>query len=156
MAFALADGSEFVLTARADRIDRHRDGAVTLIDYKTGQPPGLTEVRIGFAPQLTLEAAMLREGGFGPTHQGSIAATYLKLGGRDGGFVRQLTFDDEPFAAVVDRHFAGLQRLLSSFRLEATGYPSRPFPKYARRFGDFDHLARVREWSLAGDEESAP
>ena len=127
---------------------------MTLIDYKTGQPPSHKEVQVGFAPQLTLEAAMLREGGFGPPHQAQVAATYLKLGGKDGGFIRQLTFDDELFLDVVDRHFAGLERLLSSFRQKTTGYPSRPFPKYAKRFGDFDHLARVREWSLTGDEES--
>ena len=156
LSLALADGSDFILTARADRIDRHRDGSATLIDYKTGQPPGLNEVQVGFAPQLTLEAAMLREGGFGPLHRGSIAATYVKLGGKDGGFVRHLAFDNEAFSDVVDRHFEGLQRLLSSFRRQDTGYPSRPFPKFARGFGDFDHLARVREWSLAGDEEGAP
>ena len=71
--------------------------------------------------------------------------------------MRPLRFDDgESFAACVDRHFAGLKQLLSSFREEKTGYPSRPFPKYARPDGPYDHLARVREWSLAGDEEGAP
>ena len=156
LSLVLADSTDFRLTARADRIDRHRDGLVTLIDYKTGQAPSVSEVRVGFAPQLTLEAAMLREGGFGPPHRGAVAATYLKLGGKNGGFIRPLTFDSEEFADVVDRHFAGLKQLLSSFRNPETGYPSRPFPKYAKRFGDFDHLARVREWSLAADEESAP
>ena len=65
-----------------------------------------------------------------------------------------MTFDDESFAAVVDRHLEGLHLLLSSFRVAETGYPSRPFPKYARDKGDYDHLARVREWSLAADDET--
>ena len=154
LGFPLADLSEFILTARADRIDRHRDGSATLIDYKTGQPPGLSEVLVGFAPQLTLEAAMMRHGGFGPPHTSPIAATYLKLGGKNGGSIRNLVFDNEPFEDVAERHFAGLERLLSSFRLQATGYPSRPFPKYAKRYGDYDHLARVREWSLSSDEDA--
>ena len=150
----LADGSPFVLSARADRIDLHRDGSALIVDYKTGQPPGLSEVRVGFAPQLTLEAAILRRGGFGMRHDGAIAATYVKLGGRDGGRLAPLTFKDEAFADVVERHFEGAKQLLSSFRSQETGYPSRPFPKFAKAYGDYDHLARVREWSLAGEEEA--
>ena len=156
LVLALADETTFTLTARADRIDWHADGSASLIDYKTGMPPGNKEVEVGFAPQLTLEAAMLRGGGFGAPHAGPIAATYLKLGGKDGGFERAVEFKTEAFDAVVDRHFEGLHRLLSSFLHIETGYPSRPFPKYARDHGDYDHLARVREWSLASDEEVAP
>jgi ATP-dependent helicase/nuclease subunit B len=69
LEITLADGSPFTLTARADRIDRHRNGAASIIDYKTGQPPGLSEVQIGFAPQLTLEAAMLQRGAFCFAHK---------------------------------------------------------------------------------------
>ena len=150
----LADGSPFVLSARADRIDFHRDGSALLVDYKTGQPPGLNEVKVGFAPQLTLEAAILRDGGFGRSHPGAISATYVKLGGRDGGRLMPLNFKDDTFDAVVERHFAGAQRLLSAFRNKETSYPSRPFPKFAKAYGDYDHLARVREWSLAGEEDA--
>lgn len=151
----LADRTSFTLTARADRIDLHRDGRAVLVDYKTGQPPGRSEVQVGFAPQLTLEAAILQAGGFPCAPAGAVGATYLKLGGKDGGFVRDLVFDDETFEAVVARHLEGLRRLASSFRNVETPYPSRPFPKYARESGDFDHLARVREWSLAADDEAA-
>ena len=35
-----------------------------ILDYKTGQPPTGKQVRMGLSPQLTLEAAILREGGF--------------------------------------------------------------------------------------------
>ena len=54
----------FVLSARADRIERRRDGTFAILDYKTGQPPTGKQVRMGLSPQLTLEAAILREGGF--------------------------------------------------------------------------------------------
>ena len=151
----LADASTFTLSGRADRIDWHHDGSATIIDYKTGQPPGLKEVAVGFAPQLTLEAAMLKRGAFGVKHNSSIKALYLKLGGRDGGFTRDLFWKDERFKDVVERHYEGLVALLSSFRSEETGYPARPYPKFAREGGDYDHLARVREWSLAGVEDGA-
>ena len=53
-----------MLSARADRIERRRDGNFAILDYKTGQPPTGKQVRMGLSPQLTLEAAILREGGF--------------------------------------------------------------------------------------------
>ena len=60
----IPEGGGFRLTARADRIDVTTSGEAVLIDYKTGAPPGVNEVKVGFAPQLTLEAAMLARGGF--------------------------------------------------------------------------------------------
>ena len=54
----------FTLSARADRIERRHDGSFAILDYKTGQPPTGKQVRMGLSPQLTLEAAILREGGF--------------------------------------------------------------------------------------------
>ena len=58
----LASGAPFKLSARADRIDLLRSGGARLIDYKSGSTPGPREVEVGFAPQLTLEAAMLQPG----------------------------------------------------------------------------------------------
>jgi len=54
----------FTLSARADRIERRGDGSYTILDYKTGTPPTGKQVRLGLSPQLTLEAAILRKGGF--------------------------------------------------------------------------------------------
>ena len=54
----------FMLTARADRIEQRSDGSFAVLDYKTGRPPSPKEVRVGFAPQLTLQATILRHGAF--------------------------------------------------------------------------------------------
>ncbi len=40
------------------------DGSYAILDYKTGQARTEKQVRTGLAPQLTLEAAILRAGGF--------------------------------------------------------------------------------------------
>jgi ATP-dependent helicase/nuclease subunit B len=151
---ALADGSQFTLRARADRIELNHDGSVTLVDYKTGTPPGSDEILVGFAPQLTLEAAMAARGAFGftvPINQ--IEGLYLKLGGADGGKERPVAFKAGTFAEVAERHFAGLLDLLDQFRDEATPYPPRPFPKFAQKYNAYDHLARVKEWSQGGAAE---
>ena len=59
----LPDGV-FTLSGIADRIERHADGRYVILDYKTGSARTEKQVRTGLAPQLTLEAAILRHGGF--------------------------------------------------------------------------------------------
>jgi ATP-dependent helicase/nuclease subunit B len=149
----LSDGSTFTLTARADRIEHLFEGGAALIDYKTGTPPGVAEVQVGFAPQLTLEAAMLARGAFAEIGaMEAESAIYLKLGGADGGFTRELKFKDATFRQVAEEHFAGLLALIEQFADETTPYLSRPFPKFFGRGDDYDHLARVKEWSATGGE----
>ncbi len=83
-------------------------------------------------------------------------ALYLKLGGADGGEARDAAEKDEDIAELAARHFADLKVLLDQFVDPATPYLSRPMPKFASRFADYDHLARVKEWSLAGGAGEAP
>ena len=75
----------FVLSARADRIERRRDGTFAIVDYKTGQPPTGKQVRMGLSPQLTLEAAILREGGFADIPAGASVSDliYVRLSGNN-------------------------------------------------------------------------
>jgi len=153
--FPLDDGSRFTLTARADRIEILSGGGAALIDYKTGAPPGKREVEVGFAPQLTLEATMLANGAFeGAPAIETTEALYFKLGGAEGGEVKRLNFVD--FGAVAARHFDGLRALLAQFADPATPYPPRLFPKFAKRAGDYDHLARVKEWSATAGQSDEP
>src|ERR1700722_6966619 len=86
LAIPLANGTPFKLSARADRIDFLRSGGARIIDYKSGAPPKAKDVKAGFSPQLTLEAAMLQQGGFeGLPPLQTEQAIYLKLGGAAGG-----------------------------------------------------------------------
>jgi ATP-dependent helicase/nuclease subunit B len=155
LALPLVDGSAFTLTARADRIEFGRDGLATVIDYKTGAPPSDKEVAAGFAPQLTLEAAMLKRGAFaGVEPVETQEAIYLKLGGADGGRARAIKVQDGSFAELAERHFAELKRLLDGYRDPKVGYISRPFVKFIAKGTDYDHLARLAEWALAEDDET--
>jgi ATP-dependent helicase/nuclease subunit B len=153
----LADGTHFTLSAKADRLERRADGTVSIVDYKTGTPPSSKEVRVGFAPQLTLEAAMARRGAFGLPHGTHVEeALYVKLLGKDGGEEKPLgsrNGTEEDIAALAERHFAELRALLDQFRDPATPYPPRPFAKFAARYNAYDHLARVKEWA-SGDGNS--
>ncbi|MHB8886042.1 MAG: double-strand break repair protein AddB [Methylovirgula sp.] len=162
LAIPLADGSVFTLSAKADRLEHRDDGTISLIDYKTGAPPGANEVLVGFAPQLTLEAAMAKRGAFGLASGASVGeALYVKLFGKGGGEEKPLRFkpkgqdkDTPPLtiAEVAENHFEALIALLNQFRDESTPYPPRPFPKFSAKYNAYDHLARVKEWSLGSDE----
>jgi ATP-dependent helicase/nuclease subunit B len=151
LTLPLDDGSTFDLTAKADRIEFLQDGTAVVVDYKTGTPPSEKEVRAGWSPQLTLEAAMLERGAFRDVPARPVAtAIYLPLGGgekkpRDLGASKKGPFDE-----LAADHFQELLGLLNHFRNPANGYPARPFPQFAARYNAYDHLARTREWSASG------
>ena len=139
---------DFKLTARADRIDRLAQRGLAILDYKTGQPPTAKQVISGLTPQLSLEAAILRDGGFkGVTAEAAGALTYVRLsGGRQPGEEKVLDLD---VAEVTDTALAGLIKRIKAFDDPKTPYLSRPVPMFESRFGDYDHLARVKEWMAA-------
>ncbi|MBU3888887.1 double-strand break repair protein AddB [Methylosinus sporium] len=147
----LADGSVFTLSCVADRIEVDASGEAFVFDYKTGNPPTASQVGAGFSPQLTLEAAMIEAGSFDSIGAPRVAgAAYVRLGGKTGGETQWLKFKDKSFGDVVAEHRANLFVLLNQFRLADTPYPSRPWVEFASRYSDYDHLARVKEWSREG------
>ena len=90
------EAGTFRLRGVADRIERRSDGRYAILDYKTGSARTEKQVRTGLAPQLTLEAAMLRRGGFKPIPAGGSVAelVYVTLkGGEPPG--KQMTIDFE-------------------------------------------------------------
>ena len=155
---------EFTVTAQADRIDRLADGALALIDYKTGRVPSLTEVADGFAPQLPLEAAIAAAGGFRDVPAGAVAhLRYWRLsGGAEPG--TEIRLDGSPSlrrragetladpATLAAQAVAGVTALVERFADPATPYHARPWPEQRLRYNDYAHLARIREWSASEDE----
>ena len=150
MVFA-APGGDFILNARADRIDWSPDGGLTIIDYKTGSVPSKKQMQSGLTPQLTLEAAMAAAGKFAEVEAGTVSQlVYMKLsGGREAGKESGVA---EGVEALADEALKGLKKRVADFDKASTPYLSRPIPMFSHRFGDYDHLARVREW-MAGDDE---
>ena len=145
----------FSLSARADRIERRRDGAYAILDYKTGQPPTEPQVRTGLAPQLTLEAAILRGGGFAEIPSGSVAElTYVRLrGGEPAGEIKNIDFKDkgtpDSFADITKAKLTGIA---AKFLIDGEPYRSLVHPMWQKHYGEYDHLARVKEWASSGGE----
>ena len=135
-------GGPFELTATADRIDRLTSGGFLLVDYKTGAVPTRRRIQAGFAPQLPLEGAILRDGSFG-TLSGTVSGLeYWRLGGGDPAGERCLIDDGNP-AALVDRAIGRLQALIERFDDPATPYLATPVQEWEPRFSDYRHLERV-------------
>lgn len=145
-------GRQFTLTGIADRIEQHKDGSYAIVDYKTGQARTEKQVRTGLAPQLTLESAILREGKFGDLAPGSVSEIgYVTLkGGEPAGKPSPITFKEGTPDSQGDRALAKLKELAVNFENDATPYLSLVHPMWRTRYGDYDHLARVKEWSLTG------
>jgi ATP-dependent helicase/nuclease subunit B len=136
----------FVLNARADRLERHPDGRVTVIDYKTGGLPERKDVIAGLQPQLPLEAAMVEAGAFAAIGRADVAELcFWRLKGDvAGGEERDAA--KLPPAELAQAALEGLARLVAHYDRPGTDYPAKPKPRVAWR-GDYDHLARRGEWT---------
>jgi ATP-dependent helicase/nuclease subunit B len=154
-----AGGRTFTLRGVADRIERRADGSYAILDYKTGSPRTERQVRTGLSPQLTLEAAILRQGGFPDIAAGASVAeiAYVTLkGGRPPGEWKAIEFIEGTPDSQAQRALDKLTEIVRRFEDENEPYRSLVHPLWAARYGDYDHLARVREWSLTGGIDEDP
>jgi ATP-dependent helicase/nuclease subunit B len=142
---------EFLLRGRADRIDVLQSGGGAIIDYKTGNPPSTRQVREFLAPQLPLEGAILAAGGFDePGQLTPQELIYIQFsGGAEAGKI--VFLEDVP--NLVSEVELRLRERISQFDSEDTAYLPRVMPYRSDSVGDYDHLSRVREWSVSGWQE---
>lgn len=144
---------QFTLTAIADRIDRTIDGGYAILDYKTGTPPSMTDLKSGYAPQLPLEAAIAMAGGFSQLPEDDIAslAFWRLSGGAPPGEIKEVNLD---LKEIANDACNGLRALVDAFDDRDTPYTSIPNAAKAPRFNDYTHLARVAEWAGLPDDET--
>jgi ATP-dependent helicase/nuclease subunit B len=156
MQIPLDNERAFTLRARADRIEQCTDGRYAILDFKTGTVPSDKQVQVGFSPQLSLEAAILRNGGFSEIPAGASVAelVYVSLkGGEPAGEQHTVKLNEPSCDAHADRALAKLCSLIVSFDNDDQPYLPLVRPMWKARYGPYDHLARVKEWSVGEDEE---
>ena len=145
----------FELKGRADRIERARDGGITLVDYKTGSPPSAKDVESGTAPQLALEGVMAEAGAFGEDYTGPVAElAYLKLSGRHAAGEEKTLFAKKPeqLRAVIDTAAAALPELFEKFSRAETPYLAAPHPQRATYADTYAGISRRAEWAGEADD----
>jgi ATP-dependent helicase/nuclease subunit B len=157
LTIPLAGDRTFRLTGRADRIERLADGRYAILDFKTGKVPRGKQVEVGLSPQLTLEGAMLKSGSFAGIdgRAASVAElVYVQLkGGEPPGEELVVEFKGGTPDAAADKALSRLTTLVTRFEDETTPYRSLVLSMWTHRYGTYDDLARVKEWSLAGGLE---
>ena len=159
ISIPLENGRRFILSARADRIEHRADRTFAIVDYKTGIPPTGKQVRLGLSPQLTLEAAILRRGGFKPFAAPLSVSelVYVRLSGNNpAGEAKVMDLrvnrGDEPQWPddAADEALAKLTALIKKFESPEQAYTSLDLAMWSNRYGAYDDLARIKEWSVAG------
>ena len=149
------------LSVRADRIDRLKDGRLSIIDYKTGAPPS-NDLVLSLSPQLLLEAVIAEAAGFEDTDPAEVAELiyYHLKGSGEGGRAVQVGYRDKrgdkpavSLAEAKERTWQRVSELAAYFADPQNGYLSRKIPRQQGDWqGDYDHLARVAEWSIGAEE----
>ncbi|MDI3309734.1 MAG: double-strand break repair protein AddB [Acetobacteraceae bacterium] len=151
------DGRKVTVKVRADRIDIRADGKLAILDYKTGTLPSAKAVQEGHKPQLLLEAALARAGGFEKLPAAETGAlVYWRLtGGPVAGEVKPMLTDAQAIAIAADEALERLRDLADRFLFGNAAFIARPHPAREPAGSDYDHLSRIAEWSGAEDAGGA-
>jgi ATP-dependent helicase/nuclease subunit B len=145
------------LRGRADRIDLLPADMAEILDYKTGSSPSKAQAHTLLAPQLALEGALLQRGAFadiGKAEPADLVFVRLKGSGEVAEesileYKRQIKLAGD----LAEDAWRRLEQLLVHYGRPETGYRSRALPfRAGDTDGDYDHLARVLEWSAGGDD----
>ncbi|MBI1238237.1 MAG: double-strand break repair protein AddB [Alphaproteobacteria bacterium] len=146
-----APAGPITLRARADRLELHPDGSISILDYKSGKVPTADEVKSFFAPQLPLEGMIAERGGFAAIGARRVRDfIYLSLKGDGKTPLLGEPMDAPPLIALSAERLAAR---FEAFDNPEQAYHSRPHAQFRRARDAFEHLARVREWVDEGDEE---
>lgn len=145
------------LSGYADRIDLLPASHADILDFKTGSSPSKGQAHTLLAPQLALEGALLMRGAFeGIEARTPAGLAYVRL--RPNGEVEEesiLEFSRKQRSApdLSEEAWRRLEMLFAHYGDPTVGYLSRAVPfRDGDTDGDYDHLARVQEWSAIGPD----
>jgi ATP-dependent helicase/nuclease subunit B len=138
---------------RADRIDRLSDGALAVVDYKTGQPPSNRMVEEGFALQLGLVGLIAQGAGFEGIAGTPNVFEYWSLAkdrGDDFGFRSEPILDGRKRSGIPREDFLPEARRYLDDALDRWILGNEPFTARLNPdlggYNDFDQLMRLDEW----------
>ncbi len=149
---------------RADRIDRHVDGTLAVVDYKTGKPPSNSQVEQGFALQLGLIGLIAQAGGFEGITGEPRAFEYWSLARKAGdeafGYVtepiqdgarKRTGFGRDDVLPQTERY---LIEALDRWIVGDAPFTARLNPDLDD-YNDYDQLMRLDEWIARLGERAA-
>ncbi len=140
------------LRGRIDRIDRLADGALGVVDYKTGGAPSAAMVRAGYALQLGLGGLLVRNGGVEGLAEtvGGFEYWSFRRKGDEWGQIATPVDDKERYGrmrpdALVPHATACFDALAADYLTGEMPFVAKLAPQWTRG-GDYDQLMRLEEW----------
>ncbi|RCL03570.1 MAG: ATP-dependent helicase/nuclease subunit B [Candidatus Tokpelaia sp. JSC161] len=138
------------ISGRADRIDLIDPSHCEIIDFKTGSTPSSQEAAKLLSPQLALEGALLLRGAFsrcGAKLPSDIL--YIRLT-KKGTLKRESLLKETSKTAIElsEEAWQRLEILVKYYQNPENGYLSYALAPRKNYRGDYDHLARLWEWSV--------
>jgi ATP-dependent helicase/nuclease subunit B len=158
VALALPSGEAITISGRADRVEIGNDAMLAIFDYKSGAAPTDKAIARGLAPQLPITAALARQGAFRDVAAGGNVSelAHVLIGGTDPLETRMIDpikAGTATLDALAEDNWRALTDELAAYAAGSLAYVSRKAPRFANREGDYDHLARVREWQAVGRDD---
>ena len=141
----LKNGEKFLVTAKADRVDKGPDGFF-IYDYKTGQISKQNLEK--FSPQLDIEALMLFDGAFGKVSPSDgLVLALIGLGNKPNQYEKTVTEEN------LEQWTIGLIKIIEKMKIELSAFEAYGGTLKQNSFpDDFHHLSRFGEWN---DDEPA-
>ena len=149
------NGTPYTLTAKVDRVDMDRHGALAIYDYKTGKAPKSTAVkRDYFYPQLLIAGCIGEKGGFENIPKAASAHKLAYISSKD--LKQAPCFEGEEVATLLAQCQKNITMLLTAYENPHQGYDARrryfksPHKSTAgpstREY--YDYLSRIAEWQF--------
>jgi ATP-dependent helicase/nuclease subunit B len=137
------------LYGEADRIDRLADGALAIVDYKTGTPPSPKAIAAGYSMQLGLLGLIAERGGFDGIDGVPAAFEYWSLARKAGklGYVSSPVggrsgIEAEDFTSITERNFLAVSQ---AWLIGDEAFTAKLHPEFAP-YGEYEQLMRLDEW----------
>lgn len=153
---SLPEGMQIRISGAADRLEIAPDGALTIIDYKSGvSSPRTSMIAKGLAPQLTITGALALRGAFRALGavQSIAGLAYLPISGKAPVTLKSVGSKTLHLDTLIASDWDQLIKELAAYAAGSRGYRSRIATFRQDESRDYDHLSRVGEWSLGGIED---
>ncbi|MCA8902640.1 MAG: double-strand break repair protein AddB, partial [Hyphomonas sp.] len=136
-------GEPFRLSGTADRVERHSDGTLSIIDFKTGNPPTDKEIAVGLSQQMPLQAILAAMGAYenvpaAPVSSLEYVAMKAKPDARVIGEGRALKATPKELADIAHE---GLARLVLAYREADAVFLSAPRVQFVKYDNGYNRLA---------------
>jgi len=153
---------------KADRIDTMPDGALAIVDYKTGAPPSKKQTAAGYRLQLGVLGLIARDGRFTPEGGDKLAKpikgearafeywSLRKKGDEFGEISKPMKLSSRESGVEPDEflplHEAKLTEAITRYIKGTEPFTAKENPNYPGYF-EYDQLMRLEEWYFDQDDE---